>query len=105
MSARDHYLLELQRAVEACHDCKASHDSSVTVREVFKDEVAWEGVVEVFHVFGHAKASRCYAWGYPDPKGRPGDIEAVTVLEIPPVTSPQTAVKAAIVSEARRRRG
>jgi len=95
------YLLELKRAVESCHGCTAAHTSSVPVTETFNGAVAWEGLVEVFALFGHPKAVHCYAWGYPDA----GELEAVTVLEIPPVTSAQTAVKAAIVSEARRRRG
>lgn len=95
------YLDEIKKAVEACHGCMATHVSTVPVKETFNGAVAWEGLVEVFALTGHPKAQRCYAWGYPDK----GAIEAVTVLEIPPVTSPQTAVKAAIVSEARRRRG
>ena len=48
---------------------------------------------------GHAKAKRYYAWSYPDDK-QPANLDVVTVLEIPPVVSPETAVKAAIASAA-----
>jgi hypothetical protein len=51
-------------------------------------------VVEVFDVTNHSEANRCYAWRYFDGY----DVQYVTVLQIPPVTSPQTAVQAAIAS-------
>lgn len=60
--------------------------------------MVWEGVVEVFKIDGHPKAKRCYAWSYQDK----GETQFVTALEIPPVTSPQTAVKAVIASQSRR---
>jgi len=53
-----------------------------------------EGVVESFALTGHARAKRCYAWSYQDN----GETRYVNVLEIPPVDSPQMAVRAAIVS-------
>ena len=89
------YLDETRKAIEASHGCKATHERTVPVREMFKGQVAWEGEVEVFAITGHAKAKRCYAWGYPNEK-RGGKYDFVTVLEIPPVVSPETAVKAAI---------
>lgn len=76
------------------------HEITVPVREMFQGKVAWDGEVEVFAITGHAKAKRCYAWGYPNEK-RGGKYDFVTVLEIPPVVSPETAVKAAIVAKAR----
>ncbi|HTQ30358.1 MAG TPA: hypothetical protein VMI53_04035 [Opitutaceae bacterium] len=78
------------------------HDVTVHVREVFQGQIAWDGEVEVFHLIGHAKAKRCYAWGHPadDNKG----WEFTTVLEIPPVVSPQTAVKVAIAAKAKSER-
>lgn len=97
------YIAEIAAAIQASHGCKATHQSTVAVREMFRGKVAWEGEVEVFTVTGHAKAKRCYAWGYPNEK-RGGKYDFVTVLEIPPVTSPETAVKAAIHSEAKSKR-
>lgn len=92
------YLAELQHAIKQLHGCEARHVATTPVKEVFKGQTVWEGEVETFDLTGHAKAKRAYAWGYPN--GR-GGLEVVAVLEIPPVESPQTAVKAAIVARAR----
>lgn len=53
-----------------------------------------KGVVESFALTGHPKAARCYAWGFNDS----GETRYVGVLELPPVDSPQTTVRAAIAS-------
>jgi hypothetical protein len=87
----------LRDAVQVMHQCKAVHVASVPVREMFGDQVAWEGVVETFAISGHAKAKTCYAWSYREGN----ETQFVTVLEIPPVESPQTAVRAAIASKAK----
>jgi hypothetical protein len=88
----------LREAVEAAHKCKALHDQSVPVREMFGDKVVWEGVVEKFALLGHPKAKWCYAWSFQDGTTK----RYVTVLELPPVESPQTAVRAAIASKAQK---
>jgi hypothetical protein len=64
---------------------------------MFGDMVAWEGVVETFDLEGHPKAKRAYAWRLMDGS----ELRYVAVLEIPPVESPQTAVKVAIAARAR----
>jgi hypothetical protein len=67
------------------------------VRETFKGQLVWEGVVHVFDLSGHPKATRAYAWSSP--------IEGSTkrrffaVLHIPPIVSPLDAVRAAIIAE------
>jgi hypothetical protein len=76
------------------HKCKAVHERSVPIVEMFGDKVVWEGVVESFLISKHPKANRCYAWSYQDN----GETQYINVLEIPPVVSPQTAVRAAIAS-------
>jgi hypothetical protein len=48
---------------------------------------------------GHPKAKRCYAWSFLE-NGQP---QYTTVLEIPPVDSPESAVKVAIAAKGRRR--
>ena len=54
--------------------------------------------VEVFDLIGPPKAKRAYAWTYRD-----GDQnKTVAVLGIPPVDSPQTAVRLSIAAEARK---
>lgn len=68
--------------------------------EAFRNQKVWEGVVESFALTGHPKAKRCYAWSYQDK----GETQYVTALEIPPVESPITAVRAAIAAEVNAKR-
>jgi len=89
------YLEEIVKAFGAVHGAKAVHHSTVPVRESFKGKAAWEGEVECFALSGHAKASKGYAWGH---EKSPRKWEITTVLELPPVNSPETAVRAAIVA-------
>lgn len=87
---------KIRDAVQAMHECTASHVQSVPVREMFRGQLVWEGVVEVFDLTGHPKAKRAYAWNVPE-----GPV--VGVLEIPPVKDPLTAVRASIVAESKSR--
>jgi len=86
---------EIQLAVEKAAGCPAKHIESVIVVEGWKEQVVWEGTVEVFLLEGHPKAKRAYGWRDVD------SGEFTAVLEIPPVDSPNTAVRAAIVAKAR----
>jgi hypothetical protein len=74
-----------------------SHAGSEPVIERFNGEVAWDGVVETFDIQGHPKAKRCFSWSYE----QNGETQYVTVLEIPPVDSAETAVKVAIAAYGR----
>jgi hypothetical protein len=89
---------QLRKSVEAMHKCKAVHDQSTPVSEMFGGKKVWEGVVEAFALSGHAKARRCYAWSSHDGK----ETQHVTVLEIPPVISPRTAVQAILVGNSKK---
>lgn len=82
------------------HGCDSKHLESVPVEEVFQGTTIWRGVVEVFSVTGHARASRCYAWSHRIGRNDEGE-RAVAVIGIPPVDSAQAAVKVAIASEVR----
>ncbi len=73
------------------------------VQEVFEGRTIWLGNVEVFDLSGHPKAKRAYAWSHKDGKDDL-DERFVTVLEFPPVVSPETAVKVAIVAEVRNKK-
>jgi hypothetical protein len=90
------YLHELREAIRDMHGAEATHVESVAVKETFQGKTVWEGVVEVFDLVGHETATRVYAWTHhtDDPK-KPK--RHVAVLHVPPVISPQTAVRAAIV--------
>ena len=88
-------ITQLKDAIRATHGCESLHVESVPVKEVFEGQTAWEGTVEVFDLVGHLHAKRAYAWKYPD-----GDQnKTFTVLGIPPVDSPQSAVKVAIAAK------
>lgn len=91
---------KLRRVILELHNAKAKHVQSVPVREEFKGQVVWDGVVEVFALQSHPKTNRIYAWAH-DTDDPVNPKRYVTVLHIPPVVSPQTAVKAAVVQELR----
>jgi hypothetical protein len=90
---------ELRDAIERMHDCKARLAQSVPVRERHGGATVWEGVVHVFDLTGHPKATRAYAWSSPIEGSDKRRFFAV--LHLPPVTSPVEAVRAAIVAEHR----
>lgn len=94
---REEYLRLLAMAFRDLHSCEAKHMATVPVKELFKGQTVWEGEVEVFMLLGHPKAKKGYAWAVQD--GERSDITAV--LEIPPVESPVTAVRASIVAGAK----
>ena len=95
MSQRD--LDEIKQAVERLHRCKASYFEDVVVVEKFGSQIVWNGIVHVFKIKGNPKTDTCYAWSSP--------IEGSTkrryyaVLHIPPVDSPEKAVRASIVQD------
>lgn len=94
------YIEELRYVIQKLHGVEATHRESVPVKEVFNGQTVWEGLVEVFDLKGHPKTNRVYAWSHET--DNPDDPERhVTVLHIPPVVSPITAVRAAIIQEFR----
>jgi hypothetical protein len=91
------YIAEIQAVFLKLHGCEANYVESVPIVEEFQGETIWQGDVEVFDLVGHPKATRGYGWGYTTTES--GGRRYFTVLELPPVDSPQTAVKIAIASE------
>lgn len=92
------YLKELQEVIRKLHGVHSTHVQSVPVKEEFQGNVIWDGIVEVFQLHGHPKATHAYAWSHAtdDPKQ---PRRSVTVLKIPPAVSPETAVMVAIMQE------
>jgi hypothetical protein len=88
---------ELKKIIEQMHKCGALYVESVPVSETFDGKIVWQGIVHSFSLIDHPKAIKCYAWSSP--------IEGSTkrrfyaVLNIPPVDSPQKAVRASIVRD------
>lgn len=96
--ANKEYIERLQMVMNQLHGCDSKWLESVPVHEVFRGQTVWQGTVEVFALTGHPKAKRAYGWHHragPDDQ----DERFVTVLELPPVNSPQTAVKIAAAKE------
>ena len=84
---------QLKQAVEHQHGGTAIFIEAVPVKETFKGQPVWEGVVHVFNLDDHPNATRAYAWSSP--------IEGSTkrqyfaVLHLGEIRSPQDAVRAA----------
>src|SRR5690349_6504820 len=53
---------QLKQAVEGQHGGKAVMVAAEPVKEVFNGQTVWEGLVHVFDLKGHPKATRAYAW-------------------------------------------
>ena len=94
------YIDELKDVIRRLHGAEATHVESVPVKETFQGKTVWEGIVEVFELHSHPRASRVYAWGH-DTESSERPKRHVTVLHIHPVTSAVEAVRAAIVQELR----
>ena len=96
---RQDYLARLQAAIQQWHNCGAVYRMTIPVHEVVGGETVWKGEVEVFNLTGHPKAKRAYAWSQRDGAN---DEDLVTMLEIAPVVSPITAVRAAIMARTKK---
>lgn len=94
------HIRELGETIRRLHGATAKHAKSVPVKEVYEGRTVWDGVVEVFILSGHPKTNIAYAWSHDTDNPR-HPKRHVTVLHIPPVVSPETAVRAAIVQEYR----
>src|SRR5205807_7418775 len=94
------YIEELRHVIRRLHKAEETHLESVPVKETFQGKTVWDGIVEVFELHGHPKSTHAYAWAHEtDSPKKP--TRHVAVLRIPPVVSPETAVRAAIVQEFR----
>lgn len=92
------YIEKLKLTVERLHQCTARHCMSVAIHDEFQGVTVWKGRVEVFDLKGHPKAPVCYAWSHANGE-QDSDERFVTILGIPPVVSPLTAVRTAIVAD------
>ena len=91
---------ELQTVIRKLHGSFATHVETVPVKETFQGATVWEGKVEVFDLQDHPKASRVYAWTH-DTDDPEMPRRSVTVLHIPPATSPLKAVQVSSASDVR----
>jgi hypothetical protein len=89
----------LLAAVESQHTCRATLVQTVPISETYCGQPVWEGVVHVFDIEGHPKATRAYAWSSPVEGSERRRFFAV--LQLGAIRSPVDAVRAAIVAEHR----
>lgn len=91
---------ELQNVIRRLHGAEATHVETVPVKETFQGQTVWDGEVEIFDLHDHPQTSRVYAWTHEtDDADKPR--RSVTVLHIPPATSPRRAVQVSIASDYR----
>ena len=85
----------IKKAVEQDVGGRAQHIVSTPVREVFRGETAWEGIVETFDISLNPKVKRCYGLMYRD-----GDeTRYASIAATDDINSPELAVKAFIASQ------
>src|SRR6478736_4818236 len=85
-------IILLEEAIKAAHGYEPQYERTEIVPEMSGEQFPCGGFVRIFRFMNHPKARRCYAWTY-----RHGEEKkSVTVLELPPVESAESAVKAAI---------
>ena len=103
MENKRDYISQLQVAIQHLHNCAAHYIETTPVLEEFQGQTVWDGEVEVFALHGHPQAKRCYAWSHL--QGQADEHKRfVTVLELPPVESPITAVRASIMADRQKRK-
>jgi len=93
------YIDRLTLVIQHLHKCGATHVGTVPVEELFNGKPLWKGDVEVFDLTDHPKAKRAYGWTYAEPE------EFITILELPPVTDAQSAVKVGVSYQIKKARG
>ncbi len=92
------YIERIKQVIFRRHQTDAQWARTVPVREFYQGKLIWEGEVEIFRISGHPKAKRCFAWLDKDGK-EDSDEHFATVLEIPPVNGPHSAVQVSVASE------
>jgi len=87
------YITDLQREIRRLYGVESVHVRTVPLTEQFEGKILWQGEVETFDVVGHPTARRCFAWAS---EGDDGQQNYTAVLQLPPVDSERSAVRAAL---------
>ncbi len=90
---------QLGKAIRNLHGCDSTWTRAARVKETLNGETVWEGLVQVFNLIDHQKATVCYAWSHAIDESTKRRF--VAVLHQEPVTSPGAAVRADIIQQAR----
>jgi hypothetical protein len=86
---------DLKEVIRQIHKCEILYSQEIAVVEKYGDKTVWSGVVHVFNIVGHPKTDTCYGWSF-HIKGSK-KRRYYTVLKIPPIDSPEKAVRASVV--------
>jgi hypothetical protein len=92
-------IILLEEAIRATHNCEPQYERTEVVPAIAGEQFPHGGFVRVYRLLDHPKARRCYAWTY---RQQGDERKSVTVLELPPVDSAESAIKAAIASNGER---
>ena len=71
--------------------CESLYVRTLHVNETLNGVTPWHGLMMVFELVGHPEAECCYAWN----SRHDGRSETHVVLQVPPVTTPASALQAA----------
>jgi hypothetical protein len=89
-------ITELKEAIRAQHGCEALYIRTIHVNETLEGVTPWHALMMVFELIGHPEAECCYAW-----ISRNGaHVETFAVLQLPPVTTPGSALQFAFAAKA-----
>jgi hypothetical protein len=86
----------LQTAFMRGYGVEAAHVKSVPVRDTFRGQIAWEGIVDIFDIKGHPDVRRGYGWPSSE---KDGEVQYTTVLGKSPIGNALSAVRAFIRSQ------
>jgi hypothetical protein len=87
----------LHDAILKLHNAESEYIEAVPIIEKFGKLTAWEGLVYAFRLINHPQYDKCYAWYSDNPLT--GKRKFYAVLHIPPIDSPEKAVRASIVRD------
>jgi hypothetical protein len=90
---------ELRHAIESRYGGKAHFVEFWPIKDVRKGKTLWEGTVYAFDLRGHPMATRAFAW--PSAVAGSRKRQLFAVLNLKSVSSPHTAVHAALAAEQR----
>lgn len=93
------YVPDLLDALERSENCEAAWVRTVGVTETHDGTLVWQGEVQIFRLSGHPDGVTCaYGWHSTTDEGQ---LKLTVVLHVPPVDSPEAAVRASIASDYR----
>lgn len=85
-------------AILHLHGVEAKHVETKHVHEKHDGQTVWRGDVEVFELIAHKLATVAYAWSEPTTGTR---RRFFAVLRVAPIDSPEKAVQASILADAK----